>query len=117
MLMEKLGRLSTILEKGTSFSPLRKAPVFALLCAQKSDPKSWAEIGRIFERIFLKATSLKLKFKPVCSFIAEEYAREKLTSFLPDPKWIALQPFTFGYAKDGPPLQKKKRPLKTMLVK
>jgi hypothetical protein len=117
VLIEKLGRFSTsLLDAACSSVPLRGAPLFALLCAKKSNPLIWAEVGRVFERIFLKTTSLGLKLKPICSFIAEANVREELSSILPDPNWIAIQPFSLGYAPDSSSVQKMRKPLESMLV-
>jgi len=78
---------------------LMSAPLLGLITAREDDRASRLRAGRVFERLYLMATSLGLALQPISQIVEVEETRAALPRVIEIPGEHPLQPFRLGYAE------------------
>lgn len=106
LLIEKLGVFSN---QAAGIKEKKTIPFMGILCTTHQSPVGYIQAGQVFEKIFLTATALDLKLKPIA------YIRKELKRLFPLIQSTPLLAFTLGYAPHHP-LPKKTKSLEDVLI-
>lgn len=120
-MITKLGQLAVpVLDLGKSTGRkdselLMNSPVLGMLSSKNNDRVSQIKAGRVFERICLTASILRVSIHPMSQILQIPEIKTEAAKLIPVQKVFPQQPFRLGYAepeKEHAP----RRPLEEFLV-
>jgi hypothetical protein len=94
---------------------LRSSPVLGIICSERDGRQTQVQVGQVFERIYLKATSLGLSLQPISQIVQIPELKAKLSELIPIRPVIPQQPFRLGFGK-AEAKRTPRRPLEEMLI-
>jgi len=103
-LMSTVGRMAVAYLKPTSgvggaHRAAGSPPMIGVISARTNTPESQIRVGQVLERLYLQSTMRDLCLQPVSQIVQTDDTREALTTLLPEPGWMPLQPLRLGRAE------------------
>ncbi len=93
--------LSRLSKKQDSELLLRRTPALGVICASQDSRENWLSVGRVFERVWLRATSDGIAFSVWAAAIQHETFRARLQKILNTPL-LPMAAFRAGLPKTKP---------------
>jgi hypothetical protein len=78
---------------------LMSAPVLGLLSSRADDRESQVKVGRVFERIYLKATLMGISIQPMSQVLQVAEVKREVASLISEVNLFPQQPFRLGYSE------------------
>ncbi len=94
---------------------LMSSPVLGVICSEKNDRQTQVQVGQIFERIYLKATTLGISLQPMSQIVQVPDIKAELAKLLPDSNAFPQQPFRLGFGESDSK-RTPRRPLEEVLL-
>ncbi len=94
---------------------LMSSPLLGIICSEKNDRQTQVQVGQVFERIYLKATSLGINLQPMSQILEIPEIKAELVKLISVEHAFPQQPFRLGFGK---PESKRtpRRPLEEVLL-